>query len=121
VPREQQVAAFQQRWENTLARYAGLLHECNRKIRRFNLVVPLANRQHPLLNVSERLEAFAERFPRLARSEDGTLQPVGGLVPVSLLSPAPEEEDAGKRQRDVMQVAALQQKLRRGRQPPPIG
>jgi hypothetical protein len=121
VQREQQVARFRQRWEDTLARYASLLHECNRKIRRFNLVVPLANRQHPLLNVSERLEAFSERFPQLARTEDGTLQVVRGPVPVSLLSPPPEEEDAGKRQRDVLQVAALQQKLRRGRQPPPIG
>ena len=119
--RERTLAAFQRDWDRMLARYAALLHEGNHKIRRFNQIVPLANRQRASLPVKECLEAFIERFPRLARAEDGTVQPERSPVPASLLVPPPEAEDTVTRKRDVLQSVALQRSRQMGRKPPPIG
>jgi hypothetical protein len=118
--REEALAEFQRRWDLTLERYAGLLHEVNRKIRRFNPIVPMDNRQRALLPVRERLEAFADRFPRLARAEDGAVRPERGYVPASLVSP-PQTEEHARPKRDVLQTAALLQFRQGGRKPPPIG
>lgn len=119
--RDEAIAAFRHRWDVTLSRYASRLHESNRKIRRFNQVVPLANRQQALVPVAERLEAFMERFPRLERAEDGTWRWARGYVPPSLLAPPPEEKDEGARVRDPLQAAALHRARQFGRRPPPIG
>ena len=120
-PDEPIVGAFQRRWDLTLERYAALLHDLNRKIRRFNQIVPLAHRQRALLPVQERLKAFAGRFPRPARAEDGTLRLERGFIPAALLSPPPEPEDAAKPKRDVLRAAALQRMRQGDRKPPPIG
>lgn len=117
----QAVAAFQRRWDRALERYASLLHVGNRKIRRFNRVVPLANRQRGLLLVQERLEAFVERFPRPERAEDGSLRFIRGTIPAALLAPPSEDQDAAGRSRDVLQSVALQRLRQGGRRPPPIG
>ena len=113
--------AFQRRWDQTLERYAALLHELNRKIRRFNQIVPLAHRQRAPLPVRERLEAFTDRFPRLARAADGTLQPERGHVPAFLLSPPSEAQGTVTRKRDALEVLALKRALQGARKPPPIG
>jgi hypothetical protein len=118
--RSQAVAAFHRRWDQALAQYAGRLHECNRKIRRFNQLVPVVNRQRRLLPVGERLEGFVERFPRLERAVDGSYQSVPGVVPAALLEP-PAESGPATRQRDVVEAVALQRMRQMGRRPPPIG
>lgn len=118
---DQALVGFQHRWDQTLERYAALLHDLNRKIRRFNQIVPLAHRQRAPLPVRERLDAFTDRFPCLARSADETVDPERGQVPASLLSPPPEAEGGVTRKRDVLQAAALQRMRRGDRKPPPIG
>jgi Domain of unknown function (DUF1992) len=118
--RDEALAAFQGRWDLTLERYAALLHEVNRKIRRFNPIVPMDSRQRALLPLRERLEAFVDRFPRLARAEDGTVRPERGHIPASLLAP-PEADESARPKRDVLQTAALLQLRQGGRKPPPIG
>jgi hypothetical protein len=115
------MAAFHRRWDHTLAQYAARLHEGNRKIRRFNQLVPLANRQRRLLPIKEHLEAFAERFPRLERARDGSPQPVRGVVPAALLEPPAAADGPVTRQRDVVEAVALQRMRQFGRKPPPIG
>jgi hypothetical protein len=102
-----------------LERYAALLHDLNRKIRRFNQLVPLTNRQRAPLPVKERLEAFIERFPRLALAEAGTVVPEPSRVPASLLVPPPETADPAARKRAALEAVALQRARRR--EPPPIG
>jgi hypothetical protein len=111
----------QRQWDRSLERYAALLHDMNRKIRRFNQLVPLTNRQRTPLAVKERLEAFIERFPRLALAEDGAVRPERSLVPPSLLVPPPEPEvqDPAMRKRAALEAVALQRARRR--EPPPIG
>jgi Domain of unknown function (DUF1992) len=114
------VAALRRRWERELARHAAWLHDCNRKIRRFNQIVPVANRQRALLPVRERLEAFVARFPRPERAPDGGWRWVQAAVPESLLIPPPEDQQAGARPRDPLQVAALKHVSQRARRTPPI-
>jgi Domain of unknown function (DUF1992) len=118
--REAALAEFHRRWEITLARYAALLHQINRKRRRFNQIVPLADRQRLPVPVAERLESFVERFPILARDEAGMLQPVRGIIPESLLAP-PLEEESAVYKRDLRQAAAIHGMRQIGRRPPPIG
>jgi DnaJ-like protein len=113
-------AALRRRWERELARHAAWLHESNGKIRRFNQIVPVANRQRALLPVRERLEAFVERFPRPERAPDGGWQWVQATVPESLLTPPPEDPQASARARDPLQLVALKQLSQGGRRPPPI-
>jgi hypothetical protein len=114
------LVAFHRRWDSTLARYASVLHEINRRQRRFNQVVPFADRQRALIPVAERLEAFVGRFSRLARAEDGILRPVRGSVAPALLTP-PEDPEERLSKRDLRQAAAIQGMRRLGRRPPPIG
>jgi hypothetical protein len=116
---EPTVGAFQRRWDQTLEQYAALLHQLNRKIRRFNQIVPLTNRQRGLLPVRERLDAFTERFPRLARAEDGTVRLERGHVPASLLAPPAEPQERMRPKRDVLEAKALLGMTERGRKPPP--
>jgi hypothetical protein len=116
---EEALAIYHRRWEARLARYAEILHRANREIRRYNLLVPLVQRQRALIPVAERLEAFVERIPVLA-STDGALTPARGEVAAALLSPRQEESESGAR-RDIRRAAALQQMRRFGRRPPPIG
>jgi Domain of unknown function (DUF1992) len=118
--REEALAEFHRRWDATLARYAALLHQLNQKRRRFNQIVPLADRQRPPIPVAERLGAFVERFPRLARGEEGDLQPVRGRIPESLLAPPAEAESAAFK-RDLRQAIAIQGMRQVGRRTPPIG
>lgn len=118
--REAALAEFHRRWEITLARYASLLHQADRKRRRFNQIVPLAGRQRLPIPVAERLGSFVERFPRLARGEAGVLQPVRGSIPEALLVP-PSEEESGAFKRDLRQAAAIHRMRQIGRRPPPIG
>jgi hypothetical protein len=113
------LADAQRHWDRALERYAGLLHDLNRKIRRFNQLVPLTNRQRAPFAVKERLEAFIERFPRLALAEDGAVRAERSLVPPSLLVPPPEAQDPAARKRAALEAVALQRARRR--QPPPIG
>jgi DnaJ-like protein len=113
------VGAFQRRWDLTLEQYAALLHQLNRQIRRFNQIVPLAHRQRALLPVRERLESFTERFPRLARGEDGTVRRERGHVPAVLLAAPAEPQDNMRPKRDALQAVALLRTTRRGRKPPP--
>jgi hypothetical protein len=117
--RERSLADVQRSWDRTLERYAGLLHDLNRKIRRFNQQVPLTSRQRAPLAVKERLEAFIERFPRLALAEDGSVRPEPSRVPASLLAPPPETADPAARKRSALEAVALQRARRR--EPPPIG
>ena len=117
---DEAVAAFNRRWDWTLARHAERLHLLNRKIRRFNLIVPLVDRQRHLLPVAERLDEFAERFPRLLVAPGGIVKPVRGAVPEELRSPPREKEDAAFK-RDLTQSEALQQMRNFGKRPPPIG
>ncbi len=119
IRQAEQVNALRRRWERELARYAAWLHQINRKISRFNLIVPLANRQHALLPVRERLAAFAARVPLPERAPEGGFRFMPGVVPAELLTPPAEEHRSG-RARDVGQVMALQQLRRRGQKPPPI-
>jgi DnaJ-like protein len=116
---EPTVGAFQRRWDQTLERYAALLHELNRKIRRFNQIVPLVHRQRGLLPVRERLEAFTERFSRLARAADGTVRPERGHVPASLVAPPVDPQESRRPKRDVLEAKALWGMTERGRKPPP--
>jgi hypothetical protein len=95
------------------------LHEANRKIRRFNQIVPLANRQRAPMPVPERLERFVDQFPRPARASNGTVQLERGAIPNSLLTPPAASEDTGTRQRYLLEAAALLKSHRR--QPPSIG
>jgi DnaJ homologue, subfamily C, member 28, conserved domain len=118
--REEAIAAFHRRWEAALARYASLLHEINLKQRRFNQIVPFTDRQRAPAPVAERLEAFVERFPRLAWAEDGTLRTVRGTVPRELLTP-PEDREERLGKRDLRQAAAIHGMRQIGRRPPPIG
>jgi Domain of unknown function (DUF1992) len=118
--RKEAVAAFHSRWDAALARYASLLHEINLKQRRFNQIVPFTDRQRAPVPVAERLEAFVERFPRLAWSEDGTLRPVRGSVPPALLTP-PEDGEERRFRRDLRRAAAIHGMRQIGRRPPPIG
>jgi hypothetical protein len=113
------VGAFQRRWDLTLEQYAALLHQLNRQIRRFNQIVPLAHRQRALLPVRERLEAFTERFPRLARAEEGAVRRERGHVPAVLLDAPAEPQDNMRPKRDVLQAMALLRTTPRGRKPPP--
>ena len=115
------MAAYHRRWESRLERYAGLLHRANGLIRRFNLIVPLVQRQRALVRVEERLEAFAERFPCFERGADGAFREVRGVVPASLLAPPPEEDPDPAVRRDLQRAAAMQEVRRIGRRPPPIG
>src|SRR5579862_9494607 len=92
---EDPLAQLQRRWSRSLARYASLLHGANRKIRRFNDVVPLPNRQRGPIPVAERLEAFAERFPLLERAPDGSLAQVRGTVPEALVDPQAAKDRTG--------------------------
>jgi hypothetical protein len=114
-------AALQRRWDRELERHAAWLHDCNRKIRRFNQIVPLANRQRTLLPVKDRLQEFVERYPRPERGTDGAWQFTRGVVPATLLTPRAEDQQAEARPRDPLQVVALQRMRQRGRTPPPIG
>lgn len=116
---ERTLADAQRQWDRTLERYAALLHDLNRKIRRFNQEVPLTNRQRAPLPVKERLDQFIERFPRLALAEDGTVRPERSLVPPSLLAPPPEARDPAARKTAALEAIALQRARRRP--PPPIG
>jgi hypothetical protein len=113
------LADAQRHWDRSLERYAALLHDLNRKIRRFNQLVPLTNRQRAPLAVKGRLEAFIERFPRLALAEDGAVRAERSLVPPSLLVPPPEVQDPATRKRAALEAIALQRARRR--EPPPIG
>jgi hypothetical protein len=112
---------YHRRWDTRLARYAGLLHQANGLLRRFNLVVPMTQRQRRPIGVAERLEAFAERFPCFERGPDGAPREVRGVVPESLLSPPREEGADPQGKRDLQRAAALDQVRRFGRRPPPIG
>jgi hypothetical protein len=117
--RARSLADVQRAWDRALERYAALLHDLNRKIRRFNQLVPLTNRQRVPPSVKERLEAFIGRFPRLSLADDGTVRPVPSLVPAPLLVPPAETEDPMARKRSVLEAVALQRARRR--EPPPIG
>jgi hypothetical protein len=108
-------------WERALERHAARLHACNRKLRRFNQIVPFSYRQRPPLPVQERLEAFIDRFQRAERGPDGALQWVRGHVPAVLLTPPLEPEEGASRPRDVLQAAALLRMHRGQKPPPPIG
>lgn len=113
--------AYHRRWESRLSRYADLLHQANRLIRRLNLTVPLVHRQRVAIPVAQRLEAFTERFPCYERGPDGAPRPVQGVVPTALLTPPGEEDEDRIGKRDLQRAAALQQVRRIGRRPPPIG
>jgi DnaJ-like protein len=119
LPDEATVGAHQRRWDLTLEQYAALLHQINRQIRRFNQIVPLAHRQRALLPVRERLEAFTERFPRLARAEEGAVRRERGHVPAALLAAPAEPQEKLRPKRDVLQAVALLRTTPRGRKPPP--
>lgn len=115
------LTAYHRRWESRLVRYANLLHQANRQIRRFNLIVPIVARQRLPIRVGERLEQFAERFPCYERNGEGALHPVRGVVPVSPLTPPPEPGADPQARRDLQRAAALEGVRRFGRRTPPIG
>jgi hypothetical protein len=115
------LATYHRRRESCLERYAGLLHRANGMIRRFNLIVPLVQRQRSLINVGERLEEFVERFPYFERGPDGSAREVEGIVPAALLAPPPEEGTDPIARRDLHRAAAMHQVRHIGRRPPPIG
>jgi len=118
--REDELAAFVRDWDGVLTRYAGLLHTINRKIRRFNYLVPAAWQQRVLIPVEERLLEFVHRFPHLVRGEDGTLQTISGAVPAALLCPSDEKGERAM-PRDLRQARVLYNVRRRGRKyPPPL-
>lgn len=54
---------FNRRHKSAMARYAALLNETNKLIRRFNYVVPQRELQRKVLPVPELLDEFALRFP----------------------------------------------------------
>jgi hypothetical protein len=117
---DEAVADFNRRWDRALAGYAERLYRLDRKIRRFNLLVPLSNRQRHPIRVAERLEEFCERFPRLLVGPGGTVKQVRGAVPEALLIPPPSSDDRGYH-RDLAHAAALHEKRSFGKRPPPIG
>jgi hypothetical protein len=114
-------AALQQRWDRELSGHSRRLHTLNRKIRRFNQIVPVANRQRRLLPVEQRLQAFAGQFLRPEPGPEGGWQLVRGSVPHSLVTPPTEAQESEARRRDVLQAAALLRMRQEGRKPPPIG
>lgn len=116
-----EVATYHRRWETRLEQYAALLHRANTLIRRFNLIVPIVQRQRAPIYVSDRLEAFAGRFPCYERGPEGALREVRGVVPSRLLEPPKEESADAAGKRDLRQAAAMYQVRRFGRRPPPIG
>ena len=97
------------------------LHALNRKIRRFNQIVPVANRQRLLLPVEQRLQAFTEQFLRPEPGPEGGWQFVRGSIPHSLLTPPTEDQKSEARRRDVLQAAAMLRMRQESRKPPPIG
>lgn len=115
------LTAFHERREVVLRRYAFMLQQANRKIRRYNEIVPVGTRQRALLPLRERLEAFSERFPRLRVTADGALAPAFSPVPESLLAPSPESRERRDPLHTAAQIAALRQRRRALRRPPPIG
>jgi hypothetical protein len=104
-----------------LSGHSRRLHTLNRKIRRFNQIVPVANRQRRLLPVEQRLQAFAAQFLRPEPGPEGGWQLVRGSVPHSLVMPPNEAQESEARRRDVLQAAALLRMRQEGRKPPPIG
>jgi hypothetical protein len=111
---------LQQQWDRELSLHAARLHRATRKIRRFNQIVPLANRQRPLLKVEERLRAFVEKFPRPERTAEGGWQFVRATISPALLTPPTEEQETEGRRRDVMHAAALARMRQGGRKLPPM-
>lgn len=90
--------------------------------RRFNQVVPFANRQRLLLDLDETAGAFADAWPALRLVErEGEWSVVGEAVepPRPPLEPCREEQEAARLRRDPARLAALRG-LTRGRRPPPI-
>jgi hypothetical protein len=117
---DEAVAAVNRRWDWTLARHAERLHALNRKIRRFNLIVPLVDRQRHLISVDEHFDRFAERFPRLLVAPGGVAKSVRGSIPPELRRP-PQKADDAVYKRDLSQSEALHQMRNFGKRPPPIG
>jgi hypothetical protein len=120
VATAERIAEIDARWESVLRRYADHLHRANRKLRRYNEIVPLAGRQRALIPVPERLQAFAERFPRLRLDPDGALKTRPGETPNELLTD-PEREPGTRVSRSESQIRAARDLRSLGRRPPPIG
>ena len=113
------VGQLDARWEPTLRRYAHQLHEANRKLRRYNELVPLPGRQKPLIPVAERLEQFRQQCPRLAIT-DGALVERLGKIPAELLTGAGRDKGE-KLLRTQEQLQSSREFQRLGRKPPAIG
>ncbi|MDQ3815715.1 MAG: DUF1992 domain-containing protein [Armatimonadota bacterium] len=115
--RHDELAQFRRDWDGALARYAALLHAANRKMRRFNYLVPVAHQQRRLIPIEERLRAFTEHFPRLMDTGDGTLQAMRGSVPPSLLTPPQDKPDAMPRDIQQVQILHTARRARRKQRP----
>lgn len=113
------VAQLDARWEPTLRRFAHQLHEANRKLRRYNELVPLPGRQKTLIPVAERLEQFRQQCPRLAVA-DGALVERSGEIPPELLT-ASGREKGEKPLRTQEELRSSREFQRLGRKPPAVG
>lgn len=88
------ITTFNGRWDTTIARYASLLHRTNTKIRRFNDLVPGIGRQRSLLDVTQLLNDFVQKYPRV-REVPGDIEAVRGTVSTSLLALPSESKSSG--------------------------
>jgi hypothetical protein len=116
----QTIARAERRRTDAFAALILLVHDINRRTRRYNLTVPVASRQRGPLTVGEVAADFVRAWPSLILARDGE-----GLAlkvePCEPPRPSPPSDPADERRaRDPAQVVALTT-LVRGRRPPPIG
>jgi hypothetical protein len=116
----ERAAELDRGWDTAVRKYAALLHEANRKLRRYNETVPLAGRQKALIPVAERLETFRQCCPRVWIDPDGGFRLRRGEIPPELLADSAREQGV-KLPRTQEQLRSAQRLQRLARKTPPIG